>query len=179
MITIRDEIVHAMNMLGSQPDVLFVGYNVCREGGNAGGSLKDVPQDQIQEMPLAENLMLGAAIGLSLSGYVPVVWIERMDFILCGLDSIVNHLNQLAKLSDGQHKPGVIIRVCVGNRNAPLFTGPTHTQNLYEAMWRMVSFPVYLIENTKSVEPFYRWALEGARKGKSTMIIEEKDRYNE
>lgn len=174
-MTIREEILSAMKMLGEQPDVVFMGYNV--RYGRAGGSLNDVPEEKLLEMPLAENLMLGASIGLSLEGFVPVVWVERMDFLLCGMDALVNHVNHMAALSEGQHKPGVIIRVCVGNSKSPLFTGPTHTQNFYEAMLSMVSFPVYLITKTKPIESFYRWALDGARKGKSTMIVELKDTY--
>ena len=178
MTTIRDEILASMKMLGEQPDVRFLGYNV-RYGGKAGGSLNDVPEDKLVEMPLAENLMIGAAIGFSLDGFVPVVWVERMDFILCGMDALVNHLNHLGALSDSLHNPGVIIRICVGNSRSPLFTGPTHTQNFYEAFLKLVRMPVYLITKAKQVEAFYRWAIEGARKGKSTIIIEQKDLYNE
>lgn len=175
----RDEIMAAMAMLAAQPDVCFVGYNLCAAGGNMGGSLKDVPAEKIFEMPLAENLMAGAAIGMSLDGRVPVLWFERADFLFCALDAIVNHINYLGELSEGQHRPGVIIRACIGNKNAPLFTGPTHTQNPYEAMLKLVQFQVLKIEKIANIEIFYRWALENARKGKSTMIFEEKDRYNE
>lgn len=175
----KSELNRAMETLAADPKVVFLGYNVCKEGGSAGGSLANVPDAQRQEMPLAENLMMGAAIGFSLDGNVPVVWLERGDFIHCCMDALVNHIDKLSQLSQGQHNPGVIIRVCVGNKLAPLYTGPTHTQNPYEAMLKLVSFPVYQISKIANIEVFYRWALEGAKKGKSTMIIEEKDRYNE
>lgn len=179
MSTYKSEIDRAMQTLAADSAVCFVGYNLCPAGGNAGGSLKSVSEDQIFEMPLAENLMSGAAIGLALDGRIPVLWFERADFLFCGMDAIVNHLNQLSTLSQGQHNPGVIIRVCIGNKLAPLFTGPTHTQDPYEAMLKLVQFQVLRIQKIRNIETFYRWALEAAKKGKSTLIFEEKDRYNE
>lgn len=167
-----------MKMLGEQPDFLAIGYNV-RYGGKAGGSLNDVPEEKLVEMPLAENLMLGAAIGFSLDGFVPMVWLERCDFATCLMDSLVNHLDKLSELSNGMHNPGVIIRICVGNSMAPLYTGPTHVQNFYDAFLKLVKMPVYLITKGKQVESYYRWALDNARKGRSTIIIEQKDTYNE
>lgn len=179
MSTYKSELDRAMHTLAADPAVCFVGYNCCPAGGSMGSSLKDISEDRVFEMPLAENLMAGAAIGLSLDGRVPVLWFERCDFLTCAMDALVNHLDKISQLSQGQHNPGVIIRVCVGNKNAPLFTGVTHTQNFYEAMLKLVQFPVYQIAKIANIETFYRWALENAKKGKSTMIIEEKDRYNE
>lgn len=173
----RDELLKAMEVLAQDPQVCFVGYNLCPAGGSAGGSIKGVPAEKIFEMPLAENLMAGAAIGLSLDGRIPVLWFERMDFLLCGLDALVNHLNQISTLSEGVHKPAVIIRVCVGNRNAPLFTGPTHVQDFTETVKKMVSFNVVPLIHTETIKTHYRYALGAARNGVSTMLVEYKDRY--
>lgn len=175
----RDEILKSMEMLAAQPEVCFVGYNLCPAGGNMGGSLKDVPTEKIFEMPLAENLMSGAAIGLSLDGWIPVLWFERMDFILCSLDAIVNHLDKLALLSDDQHKPALIIRVCVGNKMAPLFTGATHVQDFTQAVKRMVGFNVVALEYTETIKTHYALALGAARNGHSTLLVEYKDRYGQ
>lgn len=171
----RDEIVKAMDMLGQQPDVLFCGYNCLY--GRAGGSLSNVPEDRLTEWPLAENLMLGGAIGVALDGFVPVVWVERADFLFCGADAIVNHINYLRTLSDGLHSPGVIIRVCVGNKSAPLYTGPTHTQNPCEAFKKLVSFNVHELLYSETIFTHYKLALEAARNGFSTMLFERKDFY--
>jgi len=176
-MTYRDQIVAAMNWLGQQDRVCFLGYNT--RYGRAGGSLADVPEDRLFEMPLAENLMFGAAIGMSLDGRIPVVWCERADFLFCGMDAIVNHLNQIRKLSEGQHKPAAIIRVCIGNSKTPLFTGPTHTQDPSEAMRLLVSFPVEVLGTPESILPQYCRAFERAKKGISTMLFEHKDRYSE
>lgn len=173
-----EEIKKAMVTLGEQPEVVFCGYNV-RYGGKAGGSLNGVPEEKLWEFPLCENLMLGACIGISLDGRIPICWLERFDFATCFMDALVNHLDKLSALSEGVHKPAVIIRVCVGNRNAPLFTGPTHVQDLTEAVKKMVSFNVVPLIHTETIKTHYELALGAARNGVSTMLVEHKDRYGQ
>jgi pyruvate/2-oxoglutarate/acetoin dehydrogenase E1 component len=175
--TYKDTLTEAMTLLGQEPDVVFCGYNT-RHGGKGGGTFNGVPEEKLIEMPLAENLMVGAAIGMSLDGKLPVVWFERSDFILLAMDAIVNHLDKLARISDGRHNPACIIRAVVGNSKSPLYTGLTHTQNLANAMREMVDFPVIELRLVRSILPEYQRALERARTGVSTMIIEHKDDYS-
>ena len=100
MATYKDCITAAMTKLGQDPRTTIVGYNTSKAGGNAAGSLINFPQDRIQEMPLAENLMVGAAIGMSLDGWLPIVFFERMDFVVHAMDAIVNHLDKIGRLSN-------------------------------------------------------------------------------
>lgn len=174
-MTYKDSIKLAMNLLAADPATLFVGYNVGR-GSKANGTLTGVSPGQLIETPVAENLMAGMAIGLSLEGFKPVVYFERFDFITNALDAIVNHLDKLETLSDGQFKPKVLIRVVVGNTKTPLFTGPTHTQDFTDAMRKLVSFPVVQLIPGRSMSPVqaYQCAL---RSPWSTMLVEYKDHY--
>lgn len=177
MNSYKDALRDAMTELGKSPDTIVVGYNTSKVGGHGAGSFAGFPEDRLLECPLAENCMMGVAIGLSLDGLIPIVWVERMDFVLLALDAIVNHLDKIRQLSDGLHKPACIIRCVVGNSKGPLFTGSTHTQNHSEAMRNMVSFPVVELDAPDSIEFHYAEALRCARLGRSTMIVEEKDRY--
>lgn len=174
-MTYKDHISAAMTELAKDERVCFVGYNV--KYGRAAGTLKEVPEAQLYEMPLAENLMMGAAIGMSLDGRIPVVYFERMDFVLCALDSIVNHLDKLKKLSEGIHQPACIIRCVVGNSVSPLFTGATHTQNFTKAMREMVTFPVRELHVKGMIEMEYARAYRNAKAGISTMLIDYKDSH--
>jgi pyruvate/2-oxoglutarate/acetoin dehydrogenase E1 component len=170
----KQSISDAMTALAADPLVRFVGYGM-RKGG-AMGTLKGVRPEQIVEMPVAENLMTGAAIGMALTGLRPVVYFERADFLLCGADAIVNHLDKLAMISRGEFRPGVIIRVTIGNRNKPLFTGPTHTQNFARA-FRMMLQATTVRELIEGDDPrqFYQDAYEALTRGQSTMVFEHKD----
>jgi len=171
-MTYKDSLIAAMDELATDPKRVFVGYNV-RYGSKANGTLIHVNDSQLIETPVAENLMAGMAVGLSLGGFKPVVYIERFDFILNAMDAIVNHLDKLDKLSNGQFKPTALIRVVIGSKKSPLFTGPTHTQDFTEAMRHLVSFPVY---NAFNVSPLdcYRQAAELKT---SCLVIEYRDFY--
>ena len=171
-MTYKDELTTAMEELAADPAVRFVGYGL--KTGRAMGTLKNVSDDQIVETILAEGLMMSAAIGMSLAGLKPVVYFERMDFILNAGDAIVNHLSAMPTISRGEMVPTVIIRCTVGNRAKPLYTGPTHTQNLSAGVRAMVRFPVKELFTTEAVLPAYRdaYADFGVQ---STMLVEFKD----
>lgn len=177
MILYRDLIQEAMAMLGLNERTCVVGYNVSPVGGFASGSFKDFPENRIHEMPLAEASMTGAAIGMSLDGWVPILFFERMDFILLALDQIVNTMDKLAHLSQGIHKPGVIVRVVVGNKATPLYTGPTHCQDFSVALRQIVEMPVINLMWHSGILSAYDKALGDALNGKSTVLVEYKDIY--
>lgn len=153
-MTYKQSLKNAMNKLALDEKRLFIGYNV-KYGSKANGTLADVPDSQLIEMPVAENLIAGAAVGLALEGFKPVVWLERFDFILNALDAIVNHLDKLKEISKDEFDPHVVFRVNVGSSKNPLFTGPTHTQDFSEVMRKLVSFPIVQINNANLIEQTY------------------------
>lgn len=166
----------AMTALACDPATRFVGYGLRH--GRAMGTLASVPDSQIIETPVAENLMVGIAIGLSLQGLKPVVYFERADFLLNAMDAIVNHLAAAERLSRGEFKPAVILRVTVGNKEKPLFTGPVHTQDFSYALEKMVGddFEVTRLRSGESNIPwFYQRAAERQAAGQSTALFEYKD----
>lgn len=174
----KDKLTEAMTWLGQQPNFLSVGYNLCKSGGEAGGTMRGVPEDKRIEMPLAEALMAGVANGLALDGHVVLLWVERADFLLHASDQIVNALDKLDRLSKSIHKPGVIVRVNVGNSREPLFTGPCHTADNSEAFRSMVSFPVHCLTSASNIVPAYKDAYIRACNGIPSMIFEYKDLHN-
>lgn len=169
----KEELTRANAALGKDDRTRFVGYGLKR--GRAYGTLSDVREAQIIDMPIAENLMVSLAIGLSLKRYRPVVFFERMDFICNAMDAIVNHLDKIAALSRGEFYPAVLIRAMVGNREKALYTGPVHTQDLGASIMRMVRFPVIALDNCDVVACFYETAARDQMKGVSTMLVEYRD----
>lgn len=95
-ITYKGELSRAMGQLATDPKVCFLGYGI--KYGRAMSTLSGVSEEQLIETPVAENLMVGLAIGLALKGRRPVVFIERCDFLLNALDAIVNHLDKIEKI---------------------------------------------------------------------------------
>lgn len=167
-------LLQANRRLAADPRTRFVGYGL--KIGRANGTLVGIPDEQIIETPIAENLLLGVAIGLSLKGLRPVAFIERFDFILNALDAIVNHLDKMHALSHGEFSPALIIRAVVGNREKPLFTGAPHTQDFSQALSLMVSFPVRPLRDVAWIAECYEQALRDQSKGVSTLLVEYKDK---
>lgn len=167
----KQKIIQSIERLAKDPMFIAVGYNT-KFGNRALGTLENVPDEKIIETPVAENLMTGIAIGLSLQGYKPLLYFERFDFILNALDQIVNHLDKISRLSNGEFNPKVIIRVIIGNKKKPFFSGETHTQDFTQAMREMITFPIFKPLSPNEVIYAYGYAEVS---DESVMIIETKD----
>ena len=75
--------------------VIIVGQDVGILGGAYGvtGDLyHKFGPDRVIDAPLAENAIVGFGIGAAMTGWRPIVEIMKMDFSMCALDPIVNHL---------------------------------------------------------------------------------------
>jgi deoxyxylulose-5-phosphate synthase len=130
-ISYKDAITNAMTDLGNSGSI-FIGY--CTKHGNAMSTLNKVDDSLKLETPVAENLMMGLAIGLSFEGFKPVVYFERHDFMLIALDALINHADKIYRLSHGQFTVPVVIRaVCA--QGGPFYSGPTHSQD-FTAMFK-------------------------------------------
>lgn len=169
----KEAVTVANTELARDPERIFIGYGITKT--HAMGTLSGVPSEQLLETTVAENLMAGMAIGMSLMGRKPVVYIERCDFLLNALDAIVNHLNAIPITSRGEFSPAVIFRIVVGNRNKPLFTGATHVQDFSAALRLMVAFDVLAITHQDMIAPCYAQAAANQTAGKSTALFEYKD----
>lgn len=174
-MTYRDQLTASMTALAQDPKRRFIGYGV--RYGRAMGTFKDIPEAQLVETPVAENLMVGLATGMSLAGYKPVVFFERFDFAANAVDAIVNHLAKIKELSRGQFRPAAIMRCVIGNKAKPLFTGPTHTQDFTDAFraFHCQTLEVLRCHDAEEIEEYYIEADMRQRHGLSTMVVEWKD----
>lgn len=155
----------------AENNAVFIGYNV--KNGNAMGTLKNVPDSLKIETPVAENLMVGLAIGMSFEGYRPVVYFERHDFMLVAADAIGNHLNHIERTSHGEYKCPVVLKTVVAD-SGPFYSGPTHSQDFTETFLQMVKFPILVPENSEELLDAYSWAAKSSR---PTMIVEKKSLF--
>jgi pyruvate/2-oxoglutarate/acetoin dehydrogenase E1 component len=80
--------------------------------------------DRVLDMPLAENIIIGAAVGAAVEGMKPVCEMQFADFIACGFDQLVN---VAAKL---HYRQGVAVPMVVRLPSGGGFSGgPFHSQN--------------------------------------------------
>lgn len=176
-LSYKEALKRSMSMLAQDPLTRFCGYGL--KIGRAAGSMADAHEEQICEFTVAEGLMTSAAIGLSLTGLKPVVFVERADFLYNALDAICNHLDKCREISKGEYNPCVIFRVVIGNKHKPLYTGPTHTFDPSDAMEHLVRFPIYgPLKTPEEVLAAYERAKKDQDDGRcSSMIFELKDLY--
>lgn len=66
--------------------------------------------DRVMRMPIAENAMLGMAVGLALTGRRVVVNVVRAAFLYSAMDPLVNEATKWRYSSDGQFSVPIVIR---------------------------------------------------------------------
>src|SRR6202048_1549192 len=94
------------------PRVVVLGEDVGKFGGvfrATAGLYEEFGEERVIDTPLAENGIIGVAIGMAMYGLRPVPEIQFADFIFPAFDQIVNELAKLRYRSGGQYTaPGVI-----------------------------------------------------------------------
>jgi pyruvate dehydrogenase E1 component beta subunit len=101
------------------PKVLVFGEDVAdREGGGVMGTTRGLSTKfgdlRVRSTPIAEQSIIGAAIGAAMAGYKPVAEIMLMNFITVAMDMIVNHAAKLRFMSGGQSQVPLVIRTLTG-----------------------------------------------------------------
>ena len=118
-------------LLGNDPSVFIIGQGLWSPW-YVGNSMTDLDKKygvkRIIDTPVSESACTGAAVGAALNGMKPIVVHPRMDFMLYGLDSIVNQAAKWSYMFGGQAHPGVVIRAII-NRGGE--QGAQHSQALH------------------------------------------------
>jgi pyruvate/2-oxoglutarate/acetoin dehydrogenase E1 component len=71
------ELSRAMEFLSQDPRVVFIGQAVAVKGTAMTNTLKNVDSDKKVELPVAEEMQMGMALGMALVGYIPVAVYPR------------------------------------------------------------------------------------------------------
>ena len=166
-LSYKDCVTLAMTELGNE-GAIFLGYSIVP--GDAMGTLINVSSNQKLETPVAENLMVGLAIGMSFEGFRPVVYFERHDFMLVAADAIANHIDKIERLSHGEFVAPVILKTVVDDGGL-FYSGPTHSQDFTAPFKALLDFPVIDTNTPSQVVEAYRYAFES---GRPAMIVEHK-----
>lgn len=106
--------------LAADPKIVVLGEDVAdlEEGGVVGatkGLSTAFGDDRVKSTPIAEQAIIGAAIGASLGGYRAVAEIMLMNFTTVAMDMIVNHAAKLRFMSGGQTHVPIVIRTMTGS----------------------------------------------------------------
>lgn len=98
-------------------NVVLLGEDIGKDGGvfrATAGLLNEFGPQRVIDTPIAEDGIIGAAIGMSMNGLEPVAEIQFLDFIYPGFNQIVSELAKLRYRSGGQLPAHVVIRAPSG-----------------------------------------------------------------
>ena len=173
-----DELKKSMEWLGERENTFFVGQAVEVPGTAMFNTLNDVPIEKRLELPVFEDTQMGMSIGMALTGKKIISIFPRWNFLLCATNQLVNHLDKLPLISEGQVNPSLIIRTSVGSQR-PLYPGHQHIGNMSDGFKKFLN-TVEIIELSEPNQIFKSYKKAYERKdGKSTLIVEFGDFYNE
>lgn len=173
-----DELKRSMEFLASDHRTIFIGQAVAAPGTAMSNTLKDVPGSKLIELPVAEEMQMGITNGLALDGMIPVSIFPRWNFLLLAVNQLVNHLDKIPTISSHGFRTKAIIRTGIGSER-PLYPQCQHVGDFTEAFQMMLhNVEVIRLDEPEQVYPAYVKALE-REDGKSTLIVEYGDYYNE
>jgi pyruvate/2-oxoglutarate/acetoin dehydrogenase E1 component len=166
-----------MNWLSRQDNSLFIGQAVAVPGTAMSNTLSDISSDRLIELPVAEEMQMGMTLGLALDGFIPISIFPRWNFLLCGINQLVNHIDKVESMSSGGFRPTIIIRTGIGSIS-PLDPQCQHTGDFSEAIQSMCStVEVIRLEDPADIKPAYERAYN-RNDGRATICVEYGDYYN-
>ncbi len=105
---------HAME---SDPSVVILGEDVGFYGGNykvTDGLYAKYGEVRVIDTPIAENSIVGTAIGMAMVGLRPVAEIMTANFAMLAMDQIVNNMAKLRYMSGGKIALPMVVRMPQG-----------------------------------------------------------------
>src|SRR3990167_3121955 len=100
----KEELQRATDLLGKN-GYIFLGQNMVAGGTSQYHMIKHLPIEQRSELPVFEDIQMGMATGMTLEGFKICSVYPRMDFLILGINQLINHLDKMEEMSDGQFKP--------------------------------------------------------------------------
>jgi pyruvate/2-oxoglutarate/acetoin dehydrogenase E1 component len=110
--------------------VVVLGQDVAVYGGIFGathGLLDEFGPGRVVDTPISENGMVGAAMGMAMSGLRPVVEIMYSDFLTLAMDSLANGAAVFPFVSRGRIKIPLVVRTQGGPGSS---AGPQHSKSI-------------------------------------------------
>ncbi|MEO8143196.1 MAG: alpha-ketoacid dehydrogenase subunit beta, partial [Betaproteobacteria bacterium] len=90
--------------MSADASVVALGEDVGRGGifGQYRGLQQKFGAARVIDTPISESTIMGAAVGMALTGLKPVVEMRVVDFALCAMDEIVNQAAKARYMFGGQ-----------------------------------------------------------------------------
>ena len=173
-----DELKKSMEYLGKKNNTIFIGQAVEVPGTAMSNTLKDVNKKKLLELPVAEDMQMGMTLGLAMDKNVPISIFPRWNFLLYGVNQLINHIDKFKVMCGKEIVPKIIIRTSIGSQR-PLHPQFQHIGDFSVAIQKMcTTIQVVKLNNPKDIFPAYKKAYERTD-GINTILVEYGDYYNE
>ncbi len=130
-LAIREALNQALREEMLQDDrVLILGEEVALYEGSykvTRGLLDEFGDKRVKDTPIAEEVIVGTAIGAAMGGLRPVAEIMTINFILLAMDQVVNHAAKIRYMFNGNIAVPMVIRAPQGSGKQ---LGAQHSQQL-------------------------------------------------
>jgi acetoin:2,6-dichlorophenolindophenol oxidoreductase subunit beta len=109
--------------------IVLMGQDIAEHGGSYAetrGLFEQFGAARVRNTPVAEAVTVGLAAGAAAAGLRPLAFITYVDFLMIGLDSLVNYAAKLKFKSAGRLRAPMVVKATAGAKGQ----GPTHAQSL-------------------------------------------------
>lgn len=103
--------------MAADKDVLVLGEDIAKNGGvfrATQGLLDKFGPERVRDTPLAESLIGGLAVGMSMMGLKPVAEFQFLGFIYPAMDQIINHAARMRNRTRGKLSCPLVFRAPFG-----------------------------------------------------------------
>lgn len=175
-ITVRQAINEAIREEMQRDERVFIlGEDIASYGGAlkvTSGLYDEFGPERVRDTPLAENSIVGAAIGSAMINMRPIAEISYIDFTAVCMDQIINQTAKWQYMTNGKIELPLVIRTQGGGYRG---NGAQHSQSL-EAIFTHIPGLVVIMPST----PFdFKGLLVSAiRDNNPAIFIEHKLLYN-
>lgn len=154
-----DALTEAMKLTMEDDKTVFIGQQIVYYGNPMSKTIEGLPKERMIETPVMEETQMGMSVGLAMAGHRVVSFYPRWDFLICAANQLINHLDKLEVMSDGEWKPNVIVRVGKGS-DTPLDPGHQHKADYTDAFEKMVTnCTIEKLDSSEKILPAYKRAL--------------------
>jgi pyruvate/2-oxoglutarate/acetoin dehydrogenase E1 component len=154
--------------------VFLIGEDIGEAGGVfkvTEGLFKEFGPRRVIDTPISETAIVGAALGASLGGLVPVAELMFSDFAAVAMDQIANQIAKKAYLSGGHEKVSLVIRAVTGGG---VSFGPQHSQSLEAWFGHIPGLICVLPSNPRNAKGLLKSSI---RSSKPVLFFEHKALY--
>lgn len=136
-LSYRDAVAAAIAQeMARDERVVFLGEDIANAGGvfkATVGLLDQFGPKRVCDTPISEQAILGAAMGASMTGLIPIAEIMFSDFLAVCWDYVANEMSKTRYMTNGQFSFPLVIRTANG---AGSRFGAQHSQSLEN--WAMM-----------------------------------------